>query len=49
MRFDISTINIPSQSGVYFKKDYSGNVIYIGKAKKSAKENQIIFFEKSKL
>ncbi len=45
MRFDISTINIPSQSGVYFMKDSNGNVIYIGKAKNLQKRTKSYFLK----
>ena len=45
MSFDISTINIPSQSGVYFMKDSSGNVIYIGKAKNLQKRTKSYFLK----
>ena len=33
MTFDISTINIPTNPGIYLMKDSDGKIIYIGKAK----------------
>ena len=45
MSFDISTINIPSQPGVYFMKDSRGNVLYIGKAKNLQKRTKSYFLK----
>ncbi len=33
MVLDISTLNIPSRSGIYIMKDSGGSILYIGKAK----------------
>ena len=33
MTFDVSTLSIPPQSGVYIMKDSHGDILYIGKAK----------------
>ena len=45
MTFDISKIQLPSDSGIYLMKDSSDKIIYIGKAKNLKKRVSSYFLK----